>query len=292
MSQLYISGANSLLGREVLAYLEKNQLFDQVFTLTRSQQALSYGQPVSYAEFFEGKRDLDASSVLLHLAFARSSEEEDLMASIRLLEKLAAAAARQAMTFVNISSQSIYDPYRAEPARETDLPAPQGLYGIFKYYGESYLEELAGRGDLRVINLRLASLMGPGMEARITTRLLKSAVQEGIIRVQSGGEAFSYLHLSDTARMLGQLLSRLGQARYDRYNVGTCEYYSLRRVAELIGQLLLDRGLAEVKLILNPLQGPAYNNRMVLDRLDQDFGIQAEIDLETALRADFERLFR
>ena len=292
MSQLYISGANSLLGREVLAYLEKNQLFDQVFTLTRSQQALSYGQPVSYAEFFEGKRDLDASSVLLHLAFARSSEEEDLMASIRLLEKLAAAAARQAMTFVNISSQSIYDPYRAEPARETDLPAPQGLYGIFKYYGESYLEELAGRGDLRVINLRLASLMGPGMEARITTRLLKSAVQEGIIRVQSGGEAFSYLHLSDAARMLGQLLSRLGQARYDRYNVGTCEYYSLRRVAELIGQLLLDRGLAEVKFILNPLQGPAYNNRMVLDRLDQDFGIQAEIDLETALRADFERLFR
>ncbi|HZK41356.1 MAG TPA: NAD-dependent epimerase/dehydratase family protein, partial [Clostridia bacterium] len=160
------------------------------------------------------------------------------------------------------------------------------------YYGESYLEELAGRGDLKVINLRLASLMGPGMEARITTRLLKSAVQEGVIRVQSGGEAFSYLHLSDAARMLGQLLSRLGQARYDRYNVGTCEYYSLKQVAQVIGQLLMNQGLAEMKLTINPLQEPAYNNRMVLDRLDQDFGLQAEIDLATALRADFERLFR
>ena len=292
MRQLYMSGANSLLGREVLAYLAKADLFDQVFALSRGKHVLSYGQAVSYADFFEGKRDADASSVLLHLAFARSSEAEDLMASIRLLEKLATASARQAMTFVNISSQSIYDPYRAEPARETDLPAPQGLYGIFKYYGESYLEELAGRGDLRVINLRLASLMGPGMEARITTRLLKSAVQEGVIRVQSGGEAFSYLHLSDAARMLGQLLSRLGQARYDRYNVGNCEYYSLMRVARVIGQLLLDQGMAEVKLIHEPLQGPAYNNRMVLDRLDQDFGLRAEIDLETALRQDFERLFR
>lgn len=292
MRQLFITGANSLLGREILTYLAKERLFDQVFALTRGSHVLPYGQAVSYADFFEGKVDSGPSSVLLHLAFARSSDPGDLLDSIRLLEKVSAASARQVMAFVNVSSQSVYDPYRTEPARETDLPAPQGLYGIFKYYGECYLEDLAKRGDFRVVNLRLASLMGPGMEARITTRLLKAAVQEGVIRIQSGGEAFSYLHLSDAARMLAQIAAGLGQARYDRYNVGTSEYYSLSRVAELIGKLLLDQGLAAADLVVSPLEGLAYNNRMVLDKLDQDFGLQADIGLEAALKADFERLFK
>lgn len=292
MRQLFITGANSLLGRELLTYLAKERLFDQVFALTRGRHALPFGQAVTYPDFFEGKVASGPSSVLLHLAFARSSEPEDLLDSIRLLEKVSAAAARRGLAFVNISSQSVYDPYRAAPARETDLPAPQGLYGVFKYYGESYLEDLAKRGDLRVVNLRLASLMGPGMEARITTRLLKAAVQEGVVRIQSGGEAFSYLHLSDAARMLAQIAAGLGRARHVRYNVGNHEYYSLRQVAERIDKLLLDQGRAKADLVVSPLQGPAYNNRMVLDKLVRDFGLKADIGLEATLKADFERLFR
>lgn len=291
MRRLFISGANSFLGGHLLAYLAREELFSQVIGLTRREMALSLGQAMTYEAFFDLTDSFSSEDVLMHLAFARSSESQDLMASIRILEKLSNFAVSKELNFLHISSQSIYDPYRSLPARETDLPAPQSLYGLAKYYCEAYLNDLSAKEGLRVIHLRLASLIGPGLDTRITTRLLKEAVEKGEMQLSGDQSFFSYLHVEDAARMVASIGVQFEEANSRTYNVGSREYYSLKDMADTISEVVLEKGLPPPKVILTDAKGPPYNNRIHLDLMEKDFQVEARVSLKEAVKQDFERLF-
>lgn len=316
MKRIYITGAYGLLGQHLVKQFLSKNFCREIIAIIRFEDLMSSKvdaeeariryeellktesselKYISYKEFYNPAENVSDSddSVLIHLAFARSGEVKPMLASIRLMERVAAAAqVRSIPSLINISSQSIYDPYREKPAAETDLPAPESLYGLTKYYSEIYLSKWAEKNDIRLINLRMASLIGPGLEQRISTRLLKRAIEESIIEIRTNKEIFSFLHIRDAARMIAEVAGSQDKSEYDTYNLGTDESYNLLEMAELICAIMQDNGLATPEIRIEQSEGLQYNNSVSLERLKKDFDLSAKIIFKDSLLEEFRKLIQ
>lgn len=316
MKRIYITGAYGLLGQHLVKQLLLQKHFNEIVAIIRFEDLLpsSTGETearnkfeellninknelsfISYEEFYNVSGDSEdfADSTLIHLAFARAGEIKPILASVRLLELVAAAAqSRSVSNFINISSQSVYNPYRNKPAMENDLPAPQGLYGLAKYYSETYLTAWARQSDTKLINLRMSSLIGPGLEQRISFRLLKKAFDKALIEIKTNKEIFSFLDIKDASRMIADIACSPGKSKHDTYNLGTDESYNLLEMAELICAIMQDNGLATPEIRIEQSEGLQYNNSVNLERLKKDFDLSAKITFKDYLLEEFRKLIQ
>lgn len=293
MKYLYITGANGFLGRKIINFLSDKSWFNKIFLIVREKSIFPLEDEVfstlTYEDFYSECYDTysennNIEKILLHLAFTRSSQSEDLMSSIRLLENVSEACLHNKIkTIINVSSQSVYNPYRSNTADESDLPHPNSLYGIFKVYSESYLNLFSKKYSVKVIHLRLASLIGAGLNNRITTRLLKDAYFDRKINISSYKEKFSYLTVEDAARMVCCIVNNTNIALHTVYNIGSFETYSLKNIAEIILNLFEKQKLLKPEVNIINSTGPQYNNTLNLNRMMQDFNLENEISLEESL---------
>ncbi len=295
MKILFITGSNGFLGSSIINYLFDNRLLNKVFALSRGLSADSCKSMicnVSYEDFYSNTYKLSKSEtgVLLHLAFARSHNTESIIESIRLLEKVSLSAKNSGIsTIINVSSQSVYSQYRDKAADESDLPEPQGLYGIAKYYSETYLEHFSRKFDIKIINLRLASLIGPGLDQRIIPRLINSAITEKQIKITSNMEQFSFLHVNDAARMIAEISLNADKANELVYNVGTNEAYNLVEIVQIIVRELKKADIYKPYVIIDKSSGKQFNNSLNLRKIERDFNLFAEISLERAIKLEIMR---
>lgn len=226
---------------------------------------------------------------LIHLAFSRSSGADAIEESIALLMRITKKAKELGIkSLIYLSSQSVYDPERKFPAKEDDLPSPTTLYAVAKLFGEEWLNAYAKEQNLAIVHLRLASLIGPGFEQRLTTRLLKRAVDEGEIKITSGEEVLSYLSVEDAADAIVQLL--FSEINTGVYNLGTDEKYSLLEMARTINKVLVETGLNEAIIHFNEKKPPFPNNSLLIDKFKKDFHWEARRSLKDCLHQDLERL--
>ena len=300
MKYLYITGANGFLGREIIKHLDGNNLFDKIFLIVRNINTLTLENDkfniITYDEFYSSSSLQEISSmninkILLHLAFARSTNPDDLMANVRLLDSITRASIHNGInSIINISSQSIYDLYRGNPAIETDFPEPNNAYGVFKFYSESYLNLFSNRYGIPVIHLRLASLVGIGLNSRITTRLLKDAFKKQKMIISSNKEQFSFFFFYDAARMICNIASNLELAKHTVYNIGSFESYSLKSIVEIILAIFKDKQLPIPIVNIKESAGPQFNNSLNLDRMKQDFNLKEEISLKDSLNEILQNL--
>ena len=295
MKYIFITGSNGFLGSKILDYLFENKLFDKTFALSRNPD---YGVNtphffnISYEDFYYKINRIDDidSGILLHLAFARSLDANSIMASIRLLEKVSAKAKDLGIsTIINISSQSIYDQYRPKPAQENDLPVPQSLYGLAKYYSESYLEAFSEKYNLKIINLRLASLIGPGLNQRIIPRLINSALIDKQINIKSNEEQFSFLHVMDAAKMICEVAYKSDTVEELVYNVGINESFNLLEIVQMIVKFLKEVNIERPEVIIEESRGKQFNNSLCLKRFERDFNLFAQISHELAVKMEIMR---
>ncbi len=302
MKYLYVTGANGFLGKKIVEYLKDKNWFDRVFLIVRDKNIYFYQNEIFDTLTYDGFYSLSASEeqaldnndiekILLHLAFTRSSEPEKLMSSVRLLENVSNACLKNKINkIINVSSQSVYNPYREESAKETDLPSPDSLYGIAKIYTESYLNLFSKKNSISVFHLRLASLAGLGLDNRITTRMLKDAYLKNKINISSSKEQFSYLMVEDAARMLSYIANNLELASHTVYNIGSFESYSLKTIVEIILEIFKDRQLPKPTVNIINSTGAQYNNSLNMDRMSQDFNLKDKISLEESLNDILENL--
>ena len=302
MSKLWLTGANGILGSHIVEYWQALATedgannFDQLMTINRGKSLEDYPKQVNlnYEEFYSLEVDEEAraqnqTDVMLHLAFARSTDNKDIMESIRLLENVTEQCKKLNIgTIINISSQSVYDSFRDAAAEEDDLPKPGGIYGLAKYYTEKYLEDYAERHGIRVINIRLGALIGPGLDKRISTRMMKSALEEQDISITSGAEQFSFLYVGEAARMLMEIALNIDKAESKTYNVGTDEALSLKEMAEIISLVLQEDKLPEPEINVGESSGKQYNNTVNNDRLKKDFSLEANVSFYQAMQWEYD----
>lgn len=281
MQRIVVVGASGFLGRALLKELEGKP----VLALTSNPNSLSTKDEVeviSYENFLSSNMNLQDSK-LINLAYRRSSDPEVAKENISFTERIFKKAEELGVaSFINISSQSVYDGARKEAAKEEDLVSATTLYDIGKYYLENWIRDFSKKHSTSYINLRLASLVGPNFEKRITSRLVKQGLADGVIEVVDNGTIFSYAHVKDVARGIVASLN-LKDSYWNRtYNLGTMESYTITQLAETIKDVFQRSGL-ELEIKCRTDDSPSSNNSIDTSLFEGISGWSPNYHLESIL---------
>lgn len=291
--KIVISGAGGFLGKELLNLLAVTDTVNFVVALDiRLEHIMKYRENPKFTlltneDFL--RSDLDLSGfTLINLAYARSSDFASVKCSCEwtfaLLRKLENGGCKR---YINISSQSVYDTLRKSPSKETDLPRVSELYDMGKYYLENWIREFALKHDANYINLRPSSLTGPDFPQRITSRLLKSALENKEISINLNGQIFSYTHVKDMARALIVAAELENESDWNTvYNVGSEERYTIESIAQCVEDVFAKTDL-DLRINRVPAESNYVNNSIDSSSFRQATGWTAERSLYDIVEEEF-----
>jgi len=129
---------------------------------------------------------------------------------------VAVAAQRLDAALCYVSTDYVFDGSKAQPYREYDTPAPLGVYGRSKYWGEQVVQALVRRHWIA----RTSWLFGPGGRNFVDTmaRLLAERDSVQVVDDQRGSPTFT----EDLAAALRVLVSDGPHGTYHVSNSGQC----------------------------------------------------------------------
>lgn len=232
---ILITGAGGFLGKELVHQLLKTSEF-QVIAVSSQKEKLNqlYGEYSTFscysandtkALYFPWK-DIYA---VVHCAFSRSNVADDLAESLNSgFSFMKYAIGMGVHLIINISSQSVYGQKYIPPWTEQTPASPDTLYAMAKYASELLTTSLRSTQEgVITTNLRLSSLVGPGMEQRVIPKLLKNISNSQPLRIVGGQQQFSFLDGRDAASGIIALLKTDPKIWKPIYNLGTHEHYTL-----------------------------------------------------------------
>lgn len=290
---LIISGAGGFLGKNIL-----NQLFSdirsehKIIALSSDPLKLSAYQKrsdlqiISNQTFLAEKMDL-ANYTLLHLAYVRSSDFQIIKKNCEFtFDILDQALSNNVKKIIHISSQSVYDVQRAQAAKETDFVKVSTLYDMGKYYLENWIADFCVANHMKYLNLRISSLVGPDFPQRITSRLIKDAIETGKISINLNGQIFSFTHVQDMAHAILKA-SQLKESFWNKnYNVGTDEFYTIEEMAAEI-DLIMKKHNRPLEIVKNYSETNGINSSLDCSLFQNATGWQAEYDLKFVLNEEY-----
>ncbi len=293
--KLIISGAGGFLGRNILTQLllsEKS--VTEIIALSSNISQLSLFENcekmkiISNQDFLSKKINL-SSYTLIHLAYARSSDFQRVKQSCEfafdLFEKCKNYGLKR---IIHISSQSVYDPKRTKPAVETDLVRLSTPYDMGKYYLENWISDFCHKNSIDFLNLRIGSLVGPNFSQRITTRLVRNAIEKGKIIININGQLFSFTHVSDMVQAIIISSKNNNSNMWNKvYNVGSSETYNIEDIANNIYLIAKNNNIHLI--IERKIVSKSGVNSSLDSTLFQDLtGWDTEYDLRSILREEFD----
>lgn len=248
--RLVLTGAGGFLGRNLLPLLlEEGAIVSAITSRTHFELCQIAGvdagdecvRVVSQADRAGISEALADSDFLLNAGFPRNTDGRQLAQGMEFIDWLFQEASRRGTrAVVNISSQSVYDQHRTEPATEETPPCPESPYAVAKYATELMLNCYCA--CLSHVNIRLASLIGPGFDQRVVNKMVKNALAEKRILASDQTGIFGYLDIMDAALAIVRLLE-IGPVEWpDVVNVGSGEGYTTTDIAKLIRSELMERG--------------------------------------------------
>ena len=185
---------------------------------------------------------LDGIEAVAHLAgqsnLERSGHNVQLttfdryyQANVALTERLLQACAGSALrNLVYASTRVVYTNSLGRPAREDDLPHPEGLYGLSKLTAEHVIRVYGGQQGFASVVLRLNQVVGPGDKGRgILPAFINQASLGHPLKVNGEGVAIrSFVDIRDVVRAFRLALERDARG-FSLFNISGADY----RVSEL-----------------------------------------------------------
>lgn len=247
--RVVITGAGGFLGRSLTNRLIADPQITVLALTSHPEKMPVCGNLIvcGIDDFFSGRQSFRPEDILIHCAFPRTASGPEFASGLRyvtaVLEK-----AEEAMIqgVINISSQSVYNAKRAEPARETDAVCPEGGYAIGKF-----AQELMASGICRhvpVTNVRLASLIGPGFDQRLTNKMVNYALTSGKLSVKRNSQRFGFLDVEDAVSGIWALLKKSPEKWHPVYNLGASREYSLLELANIVKTVVQSESGQEVEI--------------------------------------------
>jgi nucleoside-diphosphate-sugar epimerase len=141
------------------------------------------------------------------------------------------------------SSISVYG--SRDTASETDVPAPEDMYGATKRYVEMLGDAYRGKHGIRFVALRISSVVGPGAtntSSRWRSELFEKLSAPGRAEVRlpyKADQALPLVHVEDVAEMIARL-TESDHLEEPVYNTPS-ETWRLDDLAECVASL--DTGL-------------------------------------------------
>jgi len=238
MSALLISGGNGLLASELIRQITAAEPTAEIIAVSSDCdkfRARHQGMPHVFCipwtqlEHFP----LEGADAVIHCAFSRTDDFKELSASLQYTERLVekAGGCASPIPFIGISSRSVYGQSLELPWTEQTPVSPNSAYAFAKVAQELLTAQMAQAKNVPCTNLRLAGLIGPGMEARLLSKLIQQTLKTHSIQVTGGTQLFAMLDIRDAAAGILALLRLPASSWKPVYNLGAEKAYRLDEIA-------------------------------------------------------------
>lgn len=231
MKRLIVSGAGGFLGENLV-----NSAKDSGITVMAiTSQMLKYNdiEVLETTSFLKNGYLFSPDDVFINCMFPTNADGYKMADGLDKVYKLIFMAyVSGAESFINISSQSVYDSKREKPAKEDDELCLDTPYSVGKYSSEMYVNHVFNNRPHT--NIRMASLIGVGYEQRIINRLVAQVFKGEVISVKGGMQRYGFLDVRDAADGLIKLSQSNSSAWKETYNLGRNGSCTLIELAKCI----------------------------------------------------------
>ena len=171
-------------------------------------------------------------SHLIHCAAtAPWQKDPDFSLDLKMAKNVAEICTElQIENLIFVSGWVVYDVKAKTPITETSRLAPSTPYGKSKLAAENYFKKTLPQTT--VLNLRLASVYGPGQSASgLIPNLVKAALSKGVISINSLQTKRDYLYIDDLIKIIAAALVLKIEDNLD-INIGSGHSVDVQQVAE------------------------------------------------------------
>lgn len=239
--RLIVTGAAGVLGSELIEQTLRADPQAEIVAITRQPQALTRRwqgyvnmKCCSWDEL--AQMPLADGDVIVHGAFPRQENGQELTEALDLTGTLLkkAGTSGKEIAWVDISSRSVYGQNEQTPWTETAELMPASPYALAKAAQELLTRQAAEAYGFRYTVLRMAGLIGVGMEARLVSQMTMRAIHDRALTVMGGEQQFSMLDIRDAAAGIRALLRKEPTAWRPLYNFGAEQATRLKDIAPII----------------------------------------------------------
>lgn len=296
METVLITGATGFLGRELTSVLS-GKGFEVIAVSSDKNKAIGLFADLTNVTCFNHK-DCDNDVVpfskvntLIHCAFARSENNEELSDALRYtVDIFGKAIQKNVSRIINISSQSVYGKLNQNAWKESDTVAPNSSYALAKYATELLVNHIQ-KNTLKTIyttNIRLSSLL---MEnGRFVNVFVDKLWMGESIRIKGGNQTFSLMDVNDAANGICELLAIDGSKWSSTYNLGRNRAETLLETAKMVNRVALEYNMLPVELLIENQEAP-HQSCMDSGKFYSDTGWRPKHDLIDMIRSLFEDRF-
>lgn len=251
--KIAVTGASGFVGRSVA----ENLIEKGVEVVPVSRESTDYSVE-SLAQILQGV------GTVIHLAAVRGGDGamSDYHDNERITENLLRAMAEAGTEqIIYASSRMVYSGEENIPWKETDIPAPNSLYGISKMEGENLCSYYSRKYGFRSTAIRIAQVMGPGEKVRnMMSVFLEKATQGERLKVIGESRAKrQYIYVKD----LAEVISRIALDSSAQGNAGSATQ-GCAGTSGCAGQDVINAGMEQ-----------AYTNLEIAQAFSDVFGLPA-----------------
>lgn len=287
---ILVSGAGGFLGKELIRQLLKNKFNtialssqrETLVNLFRDHLNLTILDTINW----KNKLDKDVNiDVFINCAFPRSSQPKLLSTGIDFTEKIIKDVIDFGIkNIINISSQSVYSQKNKLAPNENSEVSPESLYGMAKYATERIISVLCKNANKNInySNIRLGSLIGTGLDVRMTNKFVKAAIEGRNITINGKGQKISYLDVRDAATALIAMVDKDPNTWKEVYNLGNSNYYSVLEIAETVNKVAKRYLVPGIEIELEDTLDD-FNNLIDCKQFYSDFNWEPKYDLNTMI---------
>ncbi len=229
--KIAVTGAGGFVGQAVTENLERKGI--EVIPVSRSNTDYSVER---LAEVIRG------ADKIIHLAAVRGGDGSmsDYRDNERVTENLLTAMTQaESDHIIFASSRMVYSGEELIPWKETDVPAPNSLYGISKLEGEhlcSYCSRKYGFGSTCI---RIAQVMGTGDKVRnmMNVFLEKAADGEQLKVIGESRARRQYIYVHDLAEVICRVAVNSDGVGQDVINAGMEQAYTNLEIARIFSEV-------------------------------------------------------
>lgn len=263
--RLLVTGAKGQLGSDLLCELSKRNI-ESVGIDIEDLDITDAAATKKVIEDINNKTKLDA---IIHCAaYTAVDAAEDNEAIVTKInaegtKNIAEVAKTLDVAMMYISTDYVFDGEGKRPWEPDDKRAPLNVYGMAKYKGELYVEELVKKYFI----VRISWVFGLHGNNFIKTmlRLGKERGAVSVVNDQIGSPTYT----PDLSRLLADMIVTDKYGRYHATNEGLCSWYDF--AVEIFKQAKLDVAVTPVSSDAFPVKAKRpHNSRMDKSKLTEN----------------------
>lgn len=263
--RVLVTGAKGQLGSDLLCELSKRNI-ESVGIDIEDLDITDAAATKKLIEDINNKTKLDAIiHCAAYTAVDAAEDNEALVTKINAegTKNIAEVAKTLDVAMMYISTDYVFDGEGKRPWEPDDKRAPLNVYGMAKYNGELYVEELVKKYFI----VRISWVFGLHGNNFIKTmlRLGKERGAVSVVNDQIGSPTYT----PDLSRLLADMILTDKYGRYHATNEGLCSWYDF--AVEIFKQANLDVAVTPVSSDAFPVKAKRpHNSRMDKSKLTEN----------------------